>query len=74
MGMGPGRWCGSRSFFASVGQLYVPQMFFYIHLGNRFSQWGAHKRKIIVILCDKTGGFFYDSQTQQNNHFPLTAP
>lgn len=39
---------------------------FYIHLRNRLSQWGAHKRNITVIIWDKTGGFFYDNQTGTN--------
>lgn len=32
------------------------------YLWNRFSEWSAHKRNNTVIICDETGGFFYDSQ------------
>lgn len=35
MGMGPGRHCGSRWFDASVGQLYVPQVCFFIPIPER---------------------------------------
>lgn len=43
--------------------------FLYI-CGTELSQWGAHKRKNAVVICDETGGFFYDNQTQKEKQSP----
>ena len=44
---------------------------FFIHLGNRLSQWGAHKRNSTVIIYDETGGFFYDNQARKKQLTPF---